>query len=218
MKTRILLADDHELFTEGLRSLLNAQPDMEVIGEARDGRAAVEQAAAMTPDVVVMDLSMPGLNGIEATRRITADCPGVKVLCLSMHDESRFVEGALDAGASGYLLKDCALEELGRAIHTVIADQVYLSPGIAGTVVEAYKNGASKRADSSVFSLLTEREREVLQLLAEGLPTREIAERLHVSAKTIGTHREHLMAKLDIHSVAGLTKYAIRENLTSAAG
>ena len=218
MTVRILLADDHELFAEGLRGLLGAEPDVDVIGDARDGRTAVERAVATKPDVVLMDLSMPGLNGLEATRQILARSPGVKVLCLSMHAESSMVRGALHAGAVGYLLKDCALSELRRAIYIVAAGEVYLSPGIAATVLDAYKAGRSQLGEHSAFSLLTDREREVLQLLAEGLSTREVAARLHLSVKTIGTHREHLMAKLDIHSVAGLTKYAIREGLTSLAG
>jgi DNA-binding NarL/FixJ family response regulator len=218
MTIRILLADDHELFMEGLRHLLDAQPDMEVVAQAEDGRTAVAQAAALTPDLVLMDLSMPGMTGVEATRQIVADCPEVKVVCLSMHAESRFVEAAIAAGASGYLLKDCALADLAQAIHAVVSGQVYLSPGIAGAVVEAYKAGRAKQPESAGATPLTEREREVLQLIADGAPTRDIAAQLHVSVKTIGSHRENLMAKLDIHSVAGLTKYAIRENLTSAVG
>ncbi|NNF43014.1 MAG: response regulator transcription factor [Phycisphaerales bacterium] len=214
MTTRVLLVDDHAIFTDGLRVRLNAEDDLEVVGETRDGRDAVRDVADTKANVVFMDISMPGMNGIEATREIAAQRPGVKVICLSMHSERQFVQAALEAGASGYLLKDCAPAEAIRAIRAVIAGQVYLSPAVAGTVVEAMKNGGSG-ADASAFTVLTDRERSVLQLIAEGNSTRAIAERLHLSIKTIGTHREHIMHKLDIHSVAGLTKYAIREGLTT---
>ena len=217
MSIRTLLVDDHEIFMDGLRVLLSGEPDLEVIGEITDGRDAVQEAVTSVPDVVVMDVAMPGLNGIEATREITARRPEVKVLCLSMHAEGQFVQAALDAGASGYVLKECALAEVVRAIRAVVAGQVYLSPAIAGTVVEAMKVGRSA-AYASAFAVLSDRERAVLQLLAEGHSTKELAARLHLSVKTIGTHREHIMGKLDIHSIAGLTKYAIREGLTSTAG
>ena len=214
MSTRILLADDHQIFREGLASLLDRQPEMEVIQQASDGLQAVSFTRDLNPDVVVMDLTMPGMNGIEATRLITNEVPGVKVLCLSVHGDTQFISSVLDAGASGYLLKDCAFEELVTAIHTVMGNQIYLSPGIAGTLVDDYK---ARRPESvpSAFSQLTEREREIVQLLAEGQSTKEIAERLCLSVKTVGTHREHLMAKLHLHSLAQLTKYAIREGLTS---
>ena len=187
---------------------------MEVIRQASDGLQAVELSRDLDPDVVVMDLTMPGMNGIEATRLITNEVPGVKVLCLSVHSDTQFISAVLDAGASGYLLKECAFEELVTAIHTVIGNQMYLSPGIAGTVVDDYK-ARRPELGASAFSKLTEREREIVQLLAEGQSTKEIADRLCLSVKTVGTHREHLMAKLQIHSLAQLTKYAIREGLTS---
>jgi len=214
MSTRILLADDHQIFREGLASLLDRQPEMEVIQQASDGLQAVSFTRDLNPDVVVMDLTMPGMNGIEATRLIANEVPEVKVLCLSVHGDTQFISAVLDAGASGYLLKDCAFEELVTAIHTVMGNQIYLSPGIAGTLVDDYK---ARRPESvpSAFSQLTEREREIVQLLAEGQSTKEIAERLCLSVKTVGTHREHLMAKLHVHSLAQLTKYAIREGLTS---
>jgi len=214
MTTRILLADDHQIMREGLASLLEKQPDMEVIQQASDGLQAVRLSRDLNPDVVVMDLTMPGMNGIEATRLITNEVLGVKVLCLSVHGDTRFISAVLDAGASGYLLKDCAFEELVTAIRTVLANKIYLSPGIAGTVVDDYK---ARRPESvpSPHSNLTEREREIVQLLAEGQSTKEIAERLCLSVKTVGTHREHLMTKLNVHNLAGLTKYAIREGLTS---
>jgi DNA-binding NarL/FixJ family response regulator len=217
MSIRILLVDDHKLFLAGLRGVLKAEPDMEVIAEASDGRSAVKAARKERPDVVVMDLSMPDMNGVEATRQITAELAGVKVLCLSMHSEEQLVEAALKAGATGYVLKDCDVEELIRAVRALAANGVYLSPAIGATVLEAYKRGESGD-EVSAFSLLTPREREVLQLIAEGHSTPEIAERLGLSGKTVGTYREHLMEKLDIHSVAGLTKYAIRAGLTSSTG
>ena len=215
MSIRVLLVDDHEIMLNGLRSLLGQQQGMEVVGEAKDGRQAVESARQLSPHVVVMDLSMPGMNGIEATRRISAELPAVKVLCFSMHGDQRFVGAALEAGAAGYLLKERALEDLVRGIRTVVAGDTYLCPRIAGAVVEAYKSTRA-RADASAYSLLTAREREILQLIAEGNTNVKIAEILGLSVKTIGTHRERLMAKLDIHTVAELTKYAIREGLTSS--
>jgi DNA-binding NarL/FixJ family response regulator len=214
MTIRILLADDHRIIREGLASLLERQQNMEVIRQASDGLQAVGLSRDLNPDVVVMDLTMPGMNGIEATRLITNEVPGVKVLCLSVHSDTQFISAVLDAGASGYLLKECAFEELVTAIHTVIGNQMYLSPGIAGTVVDDYK-ARRPELGASAFSKLTEREREIVQLLAEGQSTKEIADRLCLSVKTVGTHREHLMAKLHIHSLAQLTKYAIREGLTS---
>ena len=215
MSTRVLLVDDQPIFLQGLRALLDEQPDIEVLGEVMDGQAAVRAATEEQPDVVLMDLTLPIMNGMEATREITARAPGVKVVCLSIHAEHHFVDSALGAGAMGYLVKDCVLGDLLQAIRTVAADRVYLSPSIAHHVLAGYEAERSERADSA-FSILTPREREVLQLLAEGCSTKEIAARLFVSAKTVGTHREHIMEKLDVHSVAGLTKYAIREGLTSS--
>jgi DNA-binding NarL/FixJ family response regulator len=214
MKTRIILADDHRIMREGLASLLESQADMEVVQHASDGLQAVSLSREMNPDLVVMDLTMPGMNGIEATRQISNDVPRVKVICLSVHGDTGFVSAVLDAGASGYLLKDCAFEDLVSAIRTVIDNQIYLSPEIASILVEDYK---ARRSESvpSAFSKLTEREREIAQLLAEGHTSKEIAKRLHLSVKTVGTHREHLMAKLNLSSLAALTKYAIREGLTS---
>jgi DNA-binding NarL/FixJ family response regulator len=214
MKTRIILADDHRIMREGLASLLESQADMEVVQHASDGLQAVSLSREMNPDLVVMDITMPGMNGIEATRHISNDVPRVKVICLSVHGDTGFVSAVLDAGASGYLLKDCAFEDLVCAIRTVIDNQIYLSPEIASILVEDYK---ARRCESvpSAFSKLTEREREIAQLLAEGHTSKEIAKRLHLSVKTVGTHREHLMAKLNLSSLAALTKYAIREGLTS---
>jgi DNA-binding NarL/FixJ family response regulator len=231
---KVLLADDHRIVREGLKSLLAAQPDMQVVAEAADGRQAVQMAKDLAPDVVVMDVAMPQLNGIEATRQIASDEPGMKVVALSMHSDRRFVSEALKAGASGYVLKDGAFDELINAIRAVVSDKVYLSPRVAGVVVEDYVrrlptrgnghgNGApapggaadDAAARRGAFDALTPREREVLQLMAEGYATKEVAHRLHVSVKTVETHRRQIMEKLDLHSVAELTKYAIREGLTT---
>ena len=217
MATRIVLADDHKIIRDGLRSLLDQQSDIEVVSEAGDGRTAIERVRTLAPDVVVMDIGMPGLNGIEATRRIVAESPGVKVIGLSIHSDKRFVAGLLSAGASGYLPKDCAFEELAQAVRTVAANQVYLSPTITGMVVKDYVQHLST-TDSSDLIALTNREREVLQLLAEGMTTKQIALQLSMSTKTVETHRQHLMQKLDLHSIAELTKYAIRTGLTSLGG
>ena len=214
MSVKVILADDHRIVREGLHSLLEKEPDMEVVGEADNGRATVEMARDLKPDVIVMDITMPELNGIEATRQVLAGAPGVRVLALSMHSDKRFVAGVLGAGATGYLLKDCALEELVRAIRVVVADQTYLSPGIAGIVVKGYMRYLPE-AENSMLSALTAREREVLQLLAEGKTVKEIGYTLHLSVKTVETHRQQIMKKLDIRTVAELTKYAIREGLTS---
>jgi len=214
MSIRVLLGDDHRIIRQGLCALLEKEPDIEVIGEAEDGYSIIELARKLKPQVVVMDITMPNLNGIEATHHITKEVPGVKVLALSMHVDQRFVEEMLKAGATGYLPKDCASEELARAIRTVFNNQTYLSPTIADIVRRDYVRQGPK-ADTSVFSILTLREREVLQLMAEGKTSKVIASHLDVSVKTIETHRQHIMQKLNLHSLAELTKYAIREGLTS---
>lgn len=214
MSMRIILADDHKIIRDGLRTLIENQSHMEVVGEAENGRQAVEMTLELVPDVVVMDVTMADLNGIEATRQIHKEQPSVKVIALSMHSDRRFVKGMLEAGASGYLLKDCAFEELARAIHSVISNETYLSPGITDIVVKGYLQKSSITS-ASAFSTLTAREREVLQLLAEGRSTKMIAESLYVSIKTVETHRQRIMDKLNTYSIAELTKYAVREGLTS---
>ena len=214
MSIKILVADDHTLVRQGLCLSLETQPDMKVVAEAEDGRQTVKLARKMSPDVIVMDVTMPELNGIDATSQISREMPGIKVVGLSMHADKVFVLEMLKAGASAYLLKDCASEELAHAVRTAISNKIYLSPLIAGLVVEDFMKHNSKN-DSSVFSVLSKREREVLQLLAEGKSTKEIASALYVSVKTIETHRRQIMNKLQIHSVAELTKYAVREGLTS---
>lgn len=212
MSIKILLVDDHKIMRAGLKSIICEQKGMDVIGEASNGHEAVKLAGKLMPDLVVMDLSMPGLNGIEATSQIISANPYIKVLALSMHSEKMFITRTLQEGATGYLLKDCALDELVQAIKSVISGRTYLSPDIADVVLTDYRQMLNK--EDSPLSLLSKREREVLQLIAEGHSTRKIAEELSLSTKTIETHRSQLMVKLDLHSVADLTKFAIREGLT----
>lgn len=214
MSTKVLIADDHKIVREGLRALIEKHETMEVVAEAQNGLEAVRLVRKLQPDVVIMDMGMPQMNGIEATREVTAHNPKIKVIALSMHSDKRFVLQMIKAGASGYLLKDSAFEELITAIRTVVSNQSYLSPKITDVVIKDYVQTLSK-GDVSAFSVLTVREREVLQLLAEGRSTKEIAGSLNVSVKTVESHRQQVMDKLNIRSVAELTKYAIREGLTS---
>jgi DNA-binding NarL/FixJ family response regulator len=215
MAIKVLIVDDHQITREGIRSLLEREPDMKVLGEAEDGRSAARMARELGPDVIVMDVCMPDMNGILATSVILSEFPKIKVLALSMLNDRRFVYNMLRAGASGYLIKDCSCQELVRAIRMVIANKTYLSPGIIDAVVKDYVR-PSAYSDSSYSSNLTIRESEVLQLVAEGYSSPQIAHRLHLSVKTVETHRQKLLAKINAKGIAGLTKYAIREGLTSA--
>lgn len=210
---RILVVDDHRMFRQGVVSLLEDQSDFEVIGEASDGREAVTVARQLQPDVVVMDVSMPDMNGIEATRKILESGRSTRVIALSMHTDRRFVDGMLEVGAAGYVLKSSAFEELVQAVRAVMADQRYLCPAATRTVVDGYVAGTA--APNTNSATLSPRERETLQLIAEGKSTREISELLEISPKTVETHRKNLMHKLDIDNIAELTKFAIREGLTT---
>jgi len=213
MAIRVLLVDDHELMREGLRAILERERDIEVVGEAASGREAIAQADSLAPDVVIMDVAMQDMNGVEATRQIRAAQHQVRVVALSSHADRRYVTAILEAGASGYLLKADAYDELRRAVHAVAQGRSYLCAGVAGAVIEAASGKGA--APGSVFARLGPREREVLQLLAEGLTSPQIASRLHVATTTVESHRRNLMSKLGLHSVAELTKYAVREGLTS---
>ena len=214
MPTRVILADDHTIMREGLRSILEKELSVEVIAQAEDGRTAVELAKKLVPDLVIMDVSMPEMNGIEATRRIKEAVPSVRIIALSMHADKRYVAEMLTAGASGYLLKHSAMDELQHAIVAVMANKKYISPDIAGVIVDDYVRNLSSEKKTDIDTL-TAKEREVLQLIAEGHSTKEIAALLFVSVPTIETHRQHVMEKLHLYNVAELTKYAIRRGLTS---
>ncbi len=214
MSIRIIIADDHQILRQGLKTLLEKEPDMEVVAEAEDGRKTVTLVQELTPDVVIMDVNMPDLNGIEATRQILSDYPEMKVIALSMHADRRFVINMLKAGAHGYLLKDCAFEELAQAIRLVMANKTCLSPGVAEIVVKDYVHRVPGPAQTA-FSLLTTREREVLKLVAEGNSNKQIAGIMQIEVKTVEGHRQKIMQKLETRSVAELTKYAIREGLTT---
>jgi two-component system, NarL family, response regulator NreC len=215
LSLHILLADDHQILRAGLRVLLEKEEGMEVVGEANDGRTAVQLAGKLKPAIVLIDVTMPDLNGIEATRQILEAVPTAKVLALTMHADKRYVGEMLKAGAVGYLLKDLAFEEVVRAIRAVVDGQVYLSRGIVGVVVDDYVRRLADAGTETDTTGLTSREREILQLIAEGRSTKEAAALLHISVKTIETHRHQIMEKLDIHNVAELTKYAVRHGLTS---
>ncbi|MBN1104198.1 MAG: response regulator transcription factor [Deltaproteobacteria bacterium] len=214
MKIRVLVADDHKITREGLINMLKAQPGIEVVGDAEDGRAAAALARKLKPDVVIMDVSMPDLNGMDATRKITAGSGEVKVIALSMYSDKRYVTGMIRAGARGYLLKDCSFEELMRAVRAVARNQAYLSPQVTSVMIdELLERG--ERSREPLNKTMTLREREILQLIAEGMTTTEIARHLNLSVKTVESHRRQLMEKAGVHSVAALTKFAIKEGLTS---
>ncbi len=214
MPIKILLADDHAILRDGLSRAFDAEPDMAVVGQVGDGRAALMQVAELSPDVVVMDIGMPELNGIEATRLIQKDFPAVKVIGLSMHANNKYVREMFRAGASGYLLKNCPFEELSKAVRVVMDGQTYISPSIGDAVVQDFIRQPEERP--SAFSVLSRREREVLQLFAEGKTTKQTAMQLHISPKTVEAHRLNLMNKLGIDNIAQLTKYAIQEGLTTS--
>jgi len=209
----VLLVEDHTIVRKGLRALLEAESDIQVVGEAEDGRQALELVQQLSPDVVLMDIGMPGLNGFEATRQIKHQFPRTKVVVLTMHTHHEYVYQVLQAGASGYVIKQAATEEVIAAIRAVHRGESFLSPSISTQVIEEYLRKASDTEMADPYERLTTREREVLQLVAEGHSTQDIAERLVISTKTVETHRAHLMEKLDIRTIAGLTQYAIRKGV-----
>ena len=212
MENKILICDDHKIFREGLRALLEKQPGIKVVGEARDGIEAVHLAKELFPDIVIMDISMPGLNGIEASRKLAKTHKSARVIALSMHNDRKYVTEIFKAGARAYLLKDSAFEELMDAIKAVNCGRFFLSAGITSLVLGDYIKG-SAGDPRSPFTILSSREREVLQLLAEGLRTKEISHKLALSVKTVETHRKRIMEKIGIQTIAGLTRYAVKEGL-----
>jgi two-component system, NarL family, response regulator NreC len=214
-KIRILLADDHTVMRAGLRSLLERQPDLEVVGEAEDGRHAVELATALSPDVVVMDIAMPNLNGVEATAQIVSRRPQTAVVILSMHSDETYVMRTMKAGARGYLLKDSAEADLIRAIQAVSQGKSFFSPSISKMLVEDYVRLLEQKGMEDTYELLTTREREILQLLAEGKTNKEVALLLNLSPYTVETHRGHILQKLNLHSPTELVLYAVRKGIIS---
>ncbi|HEX7177306.1 MAG TPA: response regulator transcription factor [Pyrinomonadaceae bacterium] len=208
LRLRVMLADDHEVVREGLRALVEAQADMEVVGEAADGRAAVQRAQELAPDVLVMDISMPGLNGLKATERVKQLCPQVRVLTLTRHTDAGFIQQLLAAGASGYVLKQSASSELVRAIRTVASGASYLDPQITGKVIGGYVSRQT-RFDEEPAKELSEREREVLRLIAWGYSNKEVAARLDISVKTVETHKANTMKKLGLGSRIDIVRYAL---------
>lgn len=213
-QTRILLVDDHEIVRFGLCALLEKEEDLKVIGQAGDGLEAIELVDQLDPDLIIMDMSMPNMNGVEATRHIRRALPETKILILSMYDRRQFVLDMLEAGVNGYVLKARALEEVVRAVRTVLRDEMYLSPKIAEILAKEYKDVNQREADKTDVQL-SPRERQVLQLLAEGKSSKEIGCMLGLEERTVVSHRQHIMDKVCIRSVAGLTKYAVRQGITS---
>lgn len=212
-ESRIVIAEDHTILREGLRSLLSSEPELRVVGEAKDGREAIRRVEQLEPDLILMDLSMPRMNGVEAIREIKNRIPETKVLALTVHKAEEFVLEVLQAGADGYVLKDASSEELVMAIRSVLEGQRYLSPAVSQMVIEGYLAG--RKTGESPWDTLTKREREILKLIAEGHKNKEIADYLCISVKTVEKHRANLMKKLDLHSAAALTAYAMERGLVT---
>jgi two-component system response regulator NreC len=212
-KTRILLADDHTLMRAGLRALLEREPDLAVVGEAEDGRQTIDLAESLQPDVLVLDIAMPHLNGIEAARQIVAKRSGIAVVILSMHSDESYILRALKAGVRAYLLKDSAESDLIRAIRAVRAGKAFFSPDVGKTLLEDYVHQLQERGEEDSYELLTSREREILQLLAEGKSNKEVAGVLNLSPYTVETHRAHILQKLGLHTIPDLMLYAMRKGI-----
>jgi two-component system, NarL family, response regulator NreC len=212
-KIRVLLADDHEIVRQGVKMILTAEPDIEVVGEAEDGRQAVEMATRLKPDVAVLDISMPGIDGIQATRHIKAALPNVHILALSMHDDDTYVFQMLKVGGSGYVLKRAAATDLVQAIRAVRRGKAFLYPAVAKAVVADYLKRVESGEGRETYDGLTEREREILTLVAEGTTNQDISEKLYISIKTVQTHRTHIMEKLGLHDRTMLVRYAVRKGL-----
>jgi DNA-binding NarL/FixJ family response regulator len=213
MPVRVMLADDHQILREGLSALLASQPDIEVVGEASDSMTAIRLAHELSPDVALMDINMGEPNGIEAARTIRAECPAVKIIALSVHGDEPFVSSMLKAGANAYVVKGSSFREVVEAIHVVMEGQTYLSPAVTGSLVDRAVRPATNGHPDGVRAL-SAREREVLRLLASGMSTKQTAHELSISVRTVETHRHHIMEKLEIDNLPGLTKYAIREGLS----
>lgn len=214
-KLRIVLADDHTILREGLRALLSADPNFDIVGEAEDGRKAVRCVEKLEPNLLLMDLSMPRMSGMDAVSEIKKRFPKTKIIALTVHKTEEYLLTTLQAGADGYVLKDATHDELVMAIHNVMAGKRYLSPGISGKVIEGYLEGKEDSLSVSSWQTLSQREREVLKLIAEGYKNKEIAEDLCISLKTVEKHRANLMKKLDLHNAAGLTVYAVKKGIVS---
>jgi len=212
-RIRVLLAEDHALVRAGIRMLLEKLEGVDVVGEVRDGAAAVEAVENTTPDIVLMDIAMPGLNGLDATARVKKVCPGTRVIMLSMYTTEAYLQQALKVGAAGYLLKDAERSELELALRTVMRGDTYLTPAVATLAVDAFRH--QTEAEAGPLQKLTLRQREILQLIAEGRTTKDIAQRLNLSVRTVETHRAELMARLDIHDVPGLVRLAVRAGLVN---
>ena len=215
IKRRILIAEDHTILREGLRALLSSEPNFEVVGEAEDGREAIRRVEELKPDLILTDLSMPKMNGVEAIREIRKRAPETKILALTVHRTEEYILEVLQAGADGYILKDASSTELIMAIKSVLRGDRFLSPSVSHMVIEGYLEGRTTFETSSPWATLTKREREILKLIAEGHKNKEIADYLCISVKTVEKHRANLMRKLDLHSAAALTAYAMERGLVT---
>jgi DNA-binding NarL/FixJ family response regulator len=212
-KYHIFIVEDHQLFREGLKSMLNTRDDVEIVGEAEDGLEAVRQIRKAKPDLVLLDLSMPKMGGISVMKEVKRELPATRILALTIHESDQYVLEAFDAGTDGYCIKDASRQELMIAVDSVLQGKPYISPGISDQVIEGYLSGRKRLKKESNWDTITQREREVLKLLAEGYTNKDIADFLHISIKTVEKHRANLIGKLDLHNVAQLTTYAIEKGL-----